>query len=211
MKASTVVFAAAFCVQFGLAKPTARNMVVHESIQKLPSGFTASGQPSGDTVLTLRVGLVQSNFAGLEDQLYAVSTPGNGEYGQHLSQDQVCAYLPICANEGNICLQRLQINDYIKPSTETVNAVTQWLSENGITTTTAITPAGDWLEFNVPVSKANELLSTEFQIVSTLPLQSGWLRPPPSVLPSVPHRSRKQVCRFGLQRRSLSTGPHEFY
>ena len=47
------------------------------------------------------------------------------------------------------------------PKPETVTAVNQWLSENGLTAT-SLTPAGDWLSFTIPVSQANELLDTQF-------------------------------------------------
>lgn len=38
-----------------------------------------------------------------------------------------------------------------------------WLQENNITARTS-SPAGDWLSFSVPVSKANEMLDTEFTV-----------------------------------------------
>ena len=38
-----------------------------------------------------------------------------------------------------------------------------WLSEHGISAQT-ISPAGDWLAFSIPVSKANELLDTQFAV-----------------------------------------------
>ncbi len=50
---------------------------------------------------------------------------------------------------------------YVKPTIESVSTVGEWFGENGISTKT-ISPAGDWLEFNVSVNKANELLSADF-------------------------------------------------
>jgi tripeptidyl-peptidase-1 len=41
--------------------------------------------------------------------------------------------------------------------------VTQWLSGNGIESTTS-TPAGDWIAFTVPVAKANEMLRADFSV-----------------------------------------------
>ena len=38
-----------------------------------------------------------------------------------------------------------------------------WLSENGLEAV-PISPAGDWLSISVPVSKANDLLDTEFAV-----------------------------------------------
>lgn len=38
-----------------------------------------------------------------------------------------------------------------------------WFTENEISAQT-ISPAGDWMSFSVPVSKANELLDTQFSV-----------------------------------------------
>jgi tripeptidyl-peptidase I len=56
-----------------------------------------------------------------------------------------------------------QVENFVKPSDDTVSAVTQWLSENGLSAT-AITPSGDWLQFSVPVSKANQMLDADFSV-----------------------------------------------
>ena len=47
------------------------------------------------------------------------------------------------------------------PSEETSSAVNAWLAEHNVSAT-PLTPAGDWVGFTVPVSKANELFNTEF-------------------------------------------------
>lgn len=51
----------------------------------------------------------------------------------------------------------------MKPSPQSTAMVTEWLSSNGITATT-ISPAGDWLSFSVPASKANSLLDADFSV-----------------------------------------------
>lgn len=44
-----------------------------------------------------------------------------------------------------------------------MSAVNAWLSENGLEAV-PLSPAGDWLSINVPVSKANDLFDTEFSV-----------------------------------------------
>jgi len=87
--------------------------------------------------------LASNNLPGLETALFDVSTPGNKLYGQHLTKEEVEAF--------------------VAPSSETKSAVDEWLSANGIQATT-ISPAGDWLSFNIEVSKANELFNAEFSL-----------------------------------------------
>ena len=52
---------------------------------------------------------------------------------------------------------------FVAPSSESVSLVQQWLAANDITAKT-ISPAGDWLQFSIPVSQANTLLQAEFTI-----------------------------------------------
>ena len=40
----------------------------------------------------------------------------------------------------------------------------EWLASNGITGAQSISPAGDWLSFSIPVSKANEMLAANFAV-----------------------------------------------
>ena len=49
----------------------------------------------------------------------------------------------------------------MRPSDDGVTAVNEWLSERGLTAV-PISPAGDWLSFQVPVSVANDLLAANY-------------------------------------------------
>lgn len=64
-------------------------MQLHESKPRPPGGFVDIGTPSSDTILTLRISLVQKDPDGLTDALLAVSDPASSQYGQHLTQEQV--------------------------------------------------------------------------------------------------------------------------
>ncbi|KAH9940518.1 family S53 protease-like protein [Epithele typhae] len=96
-----------------------------------------------DTVLTVKVQVAQNDIAGLEKALMDVSTPGNALYGQHLTKEEV--------------------ESYTAPKAESLDAVTAWLKENDIEASSA-SPAGDWLTFDVPVSKANELFDADYTV-----------------------------------------------
>ena len=53
------------------------------------------------------------------------------------------------------------MESFVAPKQETVDAVMAWLKENDIEATKA-SPAGDWLSFSIPVSKANEMFASDF-------------------------------------------------
>lgn len=89
MKAKLVIVSA-FAFAIAIAQPLSQDtMVVHESRQTIPSSFTYSGPAPADAKLKLRLQLTQSNLAGLEQAMYAASTPGSLQYGHHLSKQQV--------------------------------------------------------------------------------------------------------------------------
>ncbi|KAJ7495305.1 family S53 protease [Mycena latifolia] len=118
-------------------------MAVHESRAAPARGFIQSGVAPAAKELTLRIALKPNDIAGLETALYQVSDPASALYGQHLSKEEVAAF--------------------VAPTEETLAAVSEWLAENDIASK-AVTPAGDMLEITIPVAKANELLETDFSI-----------------------------------------------
>ncbi|KAJ7728162.1 family S53 protease [Mycena maculata] len=120
-----------------------RAMVIHESVTAVPSGFAPAGTVPPSQEITLRIALVQSDIAGLQEKTYAVSDPANALYGQHLTPEQV--------------------TKYVQPSSETVSAVSEWLSENGLAAK-SISPAGDMLQISLSVGQADELLATRFSL-----------------------------------------------
>lgn len=72
-----------------LGKPVARNLEIHEFVEKIPAGFKLKGPASSDEVLKLRIALVQSDPTGLINKLMDVSTPSSGNYGQYLTKEDV--------------------------------------------------------------------------------------------------------------------------
>ncbi|KAI0795785.1 family S53 protease [Abortiporus biennis] len=122
-------------------------MKVHESRNDVPDGFVRSATADPSSVLKMRIALKQSDPEGLTNALLDVSEPTSANYGQHLTKEEV--------------------EKFVAPKPETVTAVNQWLSENGLTAKT-ISPAGDWLSFDVPVSQASELLDADFSVFKHL-------------------------------------------
>ncbi|KAI9069018.1 family S53 protease-like protein [Trametes sanguinea] len=120
-----------------------RDLIVHETRDALPFGFSLTGPAPADTPLKLRIALAQKTPDAVVNALYSVSDPTSEKYGQHLSKDEAA--------------------QLAAPNPESVSAVNAWLSEHGLSAT-SITPAGDWLELHVTVSKANALLGANFSV-----------------------------------------------
>ncbi|KAI8982832.1 subtilisin-like protein [Trametes punicea] len=115
----------------------------HELRRTVPSGFIEVGPAPPETTLRLRLALAESDPNAVVDALYSVSDPDSLSYGQYLSKDEV--------------------ERFVTPQPATIDAVNAWLEENGLTSQT-LSPAGDWLSIEVPVSQANTLFNTNFTV-----------------------------------------------
>ncbi|RDX46449.1 family S53 protease-like protein [Lentinus brumalis] len=122
---------------------TRRDLRVHAYRNVVPAGFADVGPASPDQTLTLRLALAQSDPKGLIDALYRVSDPASPTYRHWLSKEQVA--------------------QFVAPKAEAAETVNAWLEENGLSATSS-SAAGDWISFQVPVNKANELFGAEYNV-----------------------------------------------
>ncbi|KAJ7056945.1 subtilisin-like protein [Mycena amicta] len=120
---------------------SASSLVLHEHRNVPPPGFKSNGPVPDSHMLTLRLGLASNNIAGLKDKLQSISTPGNPDFRQWLSQDE--------------------IKSFVAPSADTVNAVNSFASTNGLRSS-VISPYGDWISVTLPASQANKLFGAQF-------------------------------------------------
>ncbi|KAJ7628013.1 family S53 protease [Mycena polygramma] len=145
-----------YLLLLAVAKPIDhRTMAVHESRAAPPSGFVDSGIVPVDKLIVLRIAMKQANITGLETILYKISDPASREYGQHLTAEEVAAF--------------------VRPTDNTGAVVSEWLTENNITTK-PVTPAGDMLEITIPVSQAKDLLATRFSVFTHVETGSTSIR-----------------------------------
>ncbi|KAI0028774.1 family S53 protease [Vararia minispora EC-137] len=121
--------------------PRASQNVVHERLHAAPHEFSLRGPTPANQTLTFRIGLQNNNFAGLEAALYASSTPGSPQYGQHLTREEV--------------------SNFMAPSPDAVSQLHAWLATQNITSTSA-NRAGDWVRVSMTVGQANALFDTTF-------------------------------------------------
>ncbi|RPD54221.1 family S53 protease [Lentinus tigrinus ALCF2SS1-7] len=116
---------------------------IHGAQQTVPQNphFTPLHPASPGQSISLTLGLPPTNMNGLHTALYDVSDPASPNYGKYLTKAEVEAF--------------------VAPKTESVKAVTDWLSQHSIKAE-VVSPSGDMLRINVPVSTANALLSANF-------------------------------------------------
>ena len=111
---------------------------VKSSLPSVPSGWKKVRAASADESLTLKIALPAHQSDALEAAILRVSDPNHPHYGMHLTSEEA--------------------RSLVAPSDETTDAVTEWLSRNGIKGKVA----NDWVTFTTSVSKANNLLNTTF-------------------------------------------------
>ncbi|KAJ7017675.1 family S53 protease-like protein [Mycena alexandri] len=128
---------------FTIISAVSGSLVVHESRRAAPAGFFSQGAAPVTDVLTLRFGLTPNNLSGLQEKLVSISTPGNLDFRQWLSKDEV--------------------KSFVQPSNETVAAFNYFAAANGLKKPTVLSPNGDWLSLTLTVSQANQLFGAQFE------------------------------------------------
>ncbi len=127
------------------ASPQISPRVRHESRSTIPGGWTPVHRAGGDTVIPLKVGLVQPNLASIEDYLMDVSHPDSPNYGNHWSPARVA--------------------QTFRPSVDSVETVRSWLLSNGVEPhRVKLSQSGSWITANVTVAEAEGLLGTEYYV-----------------------------------------------
>lgn len=103
-----------------------------------PHGWTLASPALGSDKVTLKIALKQPQAAALEQKVLAVSTPGNPDYGKHLSREE--------------------LRSLVAPTPSATSDVSAWLAEYGIV------PAvdNDWMTIATDVATANALLDANF-------------------------------------------------
>ncbi|KAG5639668.1 hypothetical protein H0H81_005851 [Sphagnurus paluster] len=128
----------------GWAAPNIYPQRVKETVY-VPHGWVENGEPSPDHNIVLRIGLPQPNFAILEKHLYEVSDPSHYRYGAHLSKEET--------------------ESLVAPNQESIDAVNEWLESHGIKESDIIrSPAKDWVTLTIPISLAEKMLGTKYNI-----------------------------------------------
>ncbi|KAJ6603478.1 subtilisin-like protein [Mycena vulgaris] len=128
---------------FSIVAAVSASMIVHESRLAAPAAFTRQGPAPGTNNITLRVALASNNVAGLQEKLLSISTPGNSDFRQWLTMDEV--------------------KSFVQPSPDTLAAFNSFAAANKLQPT-VISPNGEWVSITLPVSRANTLFAADFQI-----------------------------------------------
>jgi tripeptidyl-peptidase-1 len=110
----------------------------------VPRDWVEIGSAPEKEVISLQIGLKQSNEGVVEQHLLQVSDPGHARYGQHLTSAEV--------------------DDIITPSDDTLRLVRSWLHRHNITDF-ASNPAADWIYIpSISVKDAENLLQTKYSV-----------------------------------------------
>ncbi|KAJ7830275.1 subtilisin-like protein [Mycena leptocephala] len=148
---------------FTIISAVSGSLVVRETRRAAPTGFVSQGAAPITDVLTLRFGLTPNNLSGLQEKLVSISTPGNLDFRQWLSKDEV--------------------KSFVQPSNETVAAFNSFAAANALKPT-VISPNGDWQSLTLTVSQANQLFGAQFEKFSQASLTEPITRTLTISLPS---------------------------
>ena len=120
--------------------------VIHEKRDSASTKWVKRGYPDSTAVLPMRIGLTQSSVEHAHGHLMDVSEPTSPNYGKHWTSEKV--------------------HQAFQPSNATIEAVTQWLEESGISSSRiSQSPNKGWLNFGATVKEAEKLLYTQYHIL----------------------------------------------
>ncbi|RYP91745.1 hypothetical protein DL770_002089 [Monosporascus sp. CRB-9-2] len=157
-----------------------------ESLQGVPKGWVKLKDADPAQPIRLRIALEQPNLELFEQKLYGVSTPHDPLYGKHLSREE--------------------LKHLMRPRSESTAAVADWLQASGIPAAD-IENAGEWINFRTNVSRAEDLLGTQFAIYNYVGTDIKRLR---TLRYQVPAEVRSHITmiqpttRFGQMRSQRS-------
>lgn len=126
----------AFSLLATAAVVTAR---VFDSVPSVPEGWTKVSPALSTDRLSLKIALKQQHAVALEQAVLAISTPGNPDYGKHMTREE--------------------LRSYVAPSALAVDSVKSWLAAYGIE---PVVVDNDWLTISTDVATADALLDAEF-------------------------------------------------
>ncbi|KAG7444455.1 subtilisin-like protein [Guyanagaster necrorhizus] len=120
------------------------DLLEKHSWAEVPRGWEWVNKPDPESIIQLRIGLKQDRVDELISSLYEVSTPNHNRYGKHLSKEEV--------------------DVLVAPHPDSVEAVESWLLHHGVDPTDATfrSSSGSWISVLVSVSKAEQMLGTEY-------------------------------------------------
>lgn len=118
-----------------VAVATAR---VFDRVSSIPEGWRLASPGLASDKVTLKISLKQQHADILEQAVLAMSTPGNPDYGKHLSREE--------------------LRSYVAPTTRATDEVTSWLASHDITPSVD----NDWMTITTDVATANALLDADF-------------------------------------------------
>jgi len=124
--------------------------VVHEARSPTTTGQSTShsrwkrgSRLDPDAIVPLRIGLTQNNLHLGPDKLMEVAHPSSGNFGKHLTEDEV--------------------HGFFAPSDDTFSAVHSWLVGVGINETDIRRYANKgWLAVDLPVSKVEDMFRAQY-------------------------------------------------
>jgi tripeptidyl-peptidase-1 len=143
-----------------------------EVTQYVPFEWTYEGPANNDTILNLRL-VVKTSGEDLIGKLVKISTPGDADYGKHLSQQQLSAI--------------------VTPAPGSVDLVTSWLSSfSGVSEITYLAESSS-ISFQSTVAAATEMLQADFGIYHLAKGGEGLVRSLQYGLPEVIHTNTALV------------------
>ncbi|KAG6381966.1 peptidase S8/S53 domain-containing protein [Boletus reticuloceps] len=149
MRCLSIFLIAASLGLLSSAEPFRSPYNIHEKRTCIPQGWSLTRRCNPISSIPLRFALKQKNIEEIGNYLYDMSHPNSPNYGKHWTAGDVARTFA--------------------PTDETVGVVRSWLITSGIgEERIALGRAKAWIQVNVTVEEAEELMNTEYNVYTHL-------------------------------------------
>ncbi|KAJ8104628.1 hypothetical protein ONZ43_g7760 [Nemania bipapillata] len=124
------------------ALPSSVPMALFESVSSAPAGWNLNGAAAKDEVMNLRIHLAKQNVAEFQELAVKIATPGDAQYGKHLTVEQIDAI--------------------VGPSAESKDLVFQWLGNHSLADSAVLNSRGNVVKVKATISQVEALLGTQY-------------------------------------------------
>ncbi|KAI0107778.1 peptidase S8/S53 domain-containing protein [Nemania sp. FL0031] len=124
------------------ALPSSVPVALFESVSSAPAGWNLNGAAAKDEVMNLRIHLAKQNVAEFQELAVKIATPGDAQYGQHLTVEQIDAI--------------------VGPSAESKDLVFQWLGNHSLADNAVLNSRGTVVKVQATISQVEALLGAQY-------------------------------------------------
>ena len=171
------------------------DMKIKHTWHDIPVHWETLGHPSAGSTIDLHIVLEPDRESALIEAVSEISDPKHSRHVLTIPPPAPYSHVPLLRSRYRAFLSKEQVDELVRPSPETVELVSAWLTHNGIPSSSiSKTHRGTWLTVSdLRVTQASQLLGASYQLYRNMKMNETIIRTVGYSLPEVLHRHVQTV------------------